>query len=96
MTNPEQIPPWLAKGITYHKTSEKKSPKNYRSITCLSAGYNLLISIITEHTHIYFWKDKQTNQTNSKDVKKYHTDVKTFFFINRMIFENRLIQPKIP
>ena len=92
MTNPEQIPPWLAKGITYHKTSEKKSPKNYRSITCLSAGYNLLISIITEHTHIYFWKDKQTNQ----GCQKVPYGCKDVFFINRMIFENRLIQPKIP
>ena len=53
--NPEHIPEWLAKAITYlfPKTSETNHPKNYRSITCLSTSYKLLTSIITERTYLF-------------------------------------------
>ena len=41
MKNPEEIPEWLAKVVTYllHKTSQTNIPKNYRPITCLSTLY---------------------------------------------------------
>ena len=55
MKNPEQIPQWLAKDITYLLpiASETNNPKNYRPITCLSTTYKLLTSIITERTHSF-------------------------------------------
>ena len=55
MKNPEQIPEWLSKDITYllPKASETNNPKNYRPITCLSTTYKLLTSIITERTHSF-------------------------------------------
>ena len=53
MKHPEEIPEWLAKGITYllPKISETNNPKNYRPITFLSTTYRLLTFIITERTY---------------------------------------------
>ena len=53
MKNPEQIPEWLAKGITYllPKTIKTSNSKDYRPVTCLSTTYKLLISILAECTY---------------------------------------------
>ena len=53
MENPEEIPEWLAKGITYllPKVSETNNSKKYRPIRCLSTTYKLLTSIITERPY---------------------------------------------
>ena len=54
MKNPEEIPEWLAKGITYllPKVRQTNNAKKYKPITCLSTTYHLLISIVTERTYI--------------------------------------------
>ena len=52
MKNPEQIPEWMAKGITYllPKTIKMSNPKDYRPMTCLYTAYKLLILILAERT----------------------------------------------
>ena len=51
--NPEQIPEWLAKGITYllPKSIKTSNSKDYRPITYLSTTYKLLTSILSERTY---------------------------------------------
>ena len=82
MKNPEEIPEWLAKGITYllPKVSETNNPKNYRLITCLSTTYKLLTSIMT-FTHIHSYNIKNCYHTNRKDAEGDHTDAKTSYLL---------------
>lgn len=48
-------------------------------------------------THAYLFLERQANEPNEQQgCQKLPYGCKDVFFINRMIFENRLIQPKIP
>ena len=56
LNDPNSVPPFLAKGITYliPKSKETQLPKNYRPITCLNTIYKLFTSIIATkiYTHV--------------------------------------------
>ena len=53
--NLEDFPAWLSEGITYllPKTNDTIDLKNCSPITCLSATYKLLTSIITERMYVF-------------------------------------------
>ena len=71
---PEEIPKWLAKGITYllPKKSEPNNPKNYMHV------YKLLTSIITKRTYSFL---EHCYQPNRKDAERDHTNVKTSYLL---------------
>ena len=89
MKNSEEIPQWLAKGITClpPNVSETNNPKNYSPITRLSTTYKLLTSIITEHTYS-FLEQKELLQCEQKGCRKGSGGCKDQLLINRMIIEN--------
>ena len=89
MKNPEEIPEWLAKGITYSlpKVSDTNNPKNYRPTTCLSTTYKLLTSIIAERTYL-FLEQKRLLPYEQKRRRKGSYGCKDQLLINRMIIEN--------
>ena len=89
MKNPDELPEWLVKGITYLllKVSETNNPKNYRPITCFSATYKLLTSIITDRTYS-FLEQKKLLPCEQKGCQKGTYGCKDQLLINRMIIEN--------
>ena len=89
MKNPDEIPEWLVKGITYLllKVSETINPKNYRPVTCFSATYKLLTSIITDRTYS-FLERKKLLPCEQKECRKGTYGCKDQLLINRMIIEN--------
>ena len=89
MKNPEEIPEWLAKNITYllPKTTETNNPKNYRPITCLSITYTLLTFIITERTYSIL-EQEELLPCEQKRCRKRSYGCKDLLLINRMIIEN--------
>ena len=89
MKNLEEIPEWLAKGITYllPKVAETNNPKNYRPITCLSTTYKVLTSIITERTYS-FLEQKELLPYEQKGCRKRSYGCKDQLLINIMIIES--------
>ena len=87
--NPEEIPEWLPKGITYllSQVSETNNPKNYGPIACLSTTYKLLNSIITERTYS-FLELKELLPCKQEGCQKGSYGCKDQLPINRMIMEN--------
>ena len=75
LKNPEEIPEWLAKDITYLllKVRETNNPKNHRTIICLSTTYKL--------------KQKNCYHMNTKDAERDHTDVKTSYLLTELLLE---------
>ncbi|XP_045466648.1 uncharacterized protein LOC123675343 [Harmonia axyridis] len=51
LNNPASIPGFLTLGVTYliPKNGDRKDPKNYRPITCLSSLYKIITGIITRY-----------------------------------------------
>ena len=84
--NPEEIPEWLAKGITYllPKKSETNNQKNYRPTTCFFTTYKLVTSIITERTYS-FLEQKELLPCKQKGCRKGSYRCKDQLLINRMI-----------
>ena len=89
MKNPEKIPEWLAKSITYllPKANETTNPKNHRPIICLSTTYKLLTSIILERTYS-FLEQQELVTCKQKGCQKGSYWCKDQLLINRMIIEN--------
>ena len=71
MKNPEEIPKWLAKGITYLllKVSETNYPKNYRPITWFV--YNIqIINLYHNRTHIFIHRIKRIATIQTERMPK--------------------------
>lgn len=53
--NQEQFPEWLSEGVTFliPKTDDTENPKSYWPISCSTAMYKVLTSIITERANIF-------------------------------------------
>lgn len=53
--NQEQFPEWLSEGVTFliPKTDDTENPKSYWPISCSTALYKVLTSIITERANIF-------------------------------------------
>ncbi|XP_044759165.1 uncharacterized protein LOC123316918 [Coccinella septempunctata] len=51
LNNPASVPGFFTQGITYliPKDGDRKDPKNYRPITCLSSVYKILTGVLTKY-----------------------------------------------
>ena len=89
IANPETNPQWSTQGITYliPKSRETNIPQNYRPITCLSAIYTILISIVTERTY-NFLGTNNILPSEQKGCKKGSYECKDQLLINKMLLEN--------
>ena len=89
MQNPEKTPESMSEGTTYllAKTNDTKDPKNYRSITCLSATYKLLTSVLTDRTYSHL-KQKDLFPLEQKGCRRGSYGCKDQLMINKIIPEN--------